>query len=381
MPATNGGGNIREEKMKKERSIDELYDDPERGDAVVFGRRPRAGGGGGEPRATRRGFLGSAGLTALSAAVGGAIPFAADMPSGLIPAALAQGAASGAKGPQPLQFPGKDEGLVVLGDRPLVAETPEHLLDDDTTPTQKFYIRNNGQIPEAAKEPEQWKITIDGEVDRKLDLTLGELKAKFKPVTRRMVLECGGNGRSFFTPQARGNQWTNGGAGCAEWTGARLADVLKAAGLKPSAVFSGHYGADPHLSGDSTRQALSRGVPLKKLMDENNLIVWAMNGQPLDNVHGFPVRLVIPGWPGSVSQKWLTRIWVRDREHDGQGMGGTSYRVAIKPIPPGGKADPANFKDLESMPVRSIITSPANGTKLAAGAREVELRGAAWAGG
>ena len=68
-------------------------------------------------------------------------------------------------------------------------------------------------IPEAAKEPEAWKIVIDGEVNQKLELTLAELKSKFKPVTRRMVLECGGNGRSFFTPQARGNQWTNGGVG------------------------------------------------------------------------------------------------------------------------------------------------------------------------
>ena len=320
------------------------------------------------------------------------IPFAANMPGGLIPAALAQpapaspppaapaAAPAAPKGPQHLNFPGKDGKLVVLGDRPLVAETPAELLDDPTTPIDKFFIRNNGQIPEATKEPDKWKITVDGEVNNKLELTLGELKSKFKPVTRRMVLECGGNGRSFFVPQARGNQWTNGGAGCAEWTGVRVADVLKAAGVKSSAVFSGHYGADPHLSGDTKRDALSRGVPIKKLMDENNLIVWAMDGQPLPNIHGFPVRLVIPGWPGSVSSKWFTRIWIRDREHDGQGMGQFSYRVAIKPIVPGDKADPKNFKDLESMPVRSIITNPANGTKLSAGTKEIKLRGAAWAG-
>jgi DMSO/TMAO reductase YedYZ molybdopterin-dependent catalytic subunit len=206
------------------------------------------------------------------------------------------------------------------------------------------------------------------------------LKAKFRPVTRRMVLECGGNGRSLFNPPARGNQWTNGGVGCAEWTGARLVDVLKAAGVKPSAVFSGHFGADPNLAGDKDKQALSRGVPIRKLLDENNLIVWSMNGQPLPLIHGGPVRLIIPGWPGSVSEKWLTRIWVRDKVHDGQGMGGTSYRVAIKPMVPGDRPDESNFRDVESMPVRSIITSPANGTKLAAGTREVQLRGAAWAG-
>jgi DMSO/TMAO reductase YedYZ molybdopterin-dependent catalytic subunit len=168
-------------------------------------------------------------------------------------------------------------------------------------------------------------------VNIKLELTLGELKSKFRSVTRRMVLECGGNGRSFFNPQARGNQWTNGGAGCAEWTGVRLADVLKAAGVKPSAVFTGHYGADPHLSGDHSRVALSRDVPIKKAMDKNNLIVWAMNGEPLALIHGFPVRLVIGGWPGSVSEKWLTRIWVRDKPHDGQGMG--APRTASRPGP------------------------------------------------
>jgi DMSO/TMAO reductase YedYZ molybdopterin-dependent catalytic subunit len=195
-----------------------------------------------------------------------------------------------------------------------------------------------------------------------------------------MVLECGGNGRSFFSPPARGNQWTNGGAGAADWTGVRLADVLKAAGLKSSAVFTANFGADPHLSGEPGRQALSRGVPIKKAMDPHNLIVWNMNGKPLELIHGFPVRLVIPGWPGSVSEKWLTRLWIRDKVHDGIGMGGTSYRVAIKPMVPGDKPDTKNFRDLESMPVRSIITSPANGAKFAAGTRELKLRGAAWAG-
>ena len=359
---------------KTERSLEELYaQDPERADAEVFGRKTGV---------DRRGFLGGAGLAAMSAAVGGAIPFAVNMPGGLIPAAFAQPAASppAPKGPQYLNFPGKDGKLVVLGERPLVAETPEHLLDDDTTPTNRLFIRNNGLIPEAAKEPDKWKFVVDGEVNKPLEVTLGDLKSKYKPVTRRMVLECGGNGRAFFTPQARGNQWTNGGAGCSEWTGVRVADVLKAAGLKPSAVFSGHYGADPHLSGDVSKPSLSRGVPLKKLMDENNLIVWALNGQPLPNIHGGPVRLLIPGWPGSASAKWLTRIWMRDKEHDGPGMTEFSYRVAIKPMVPGDKADPKNFRILESMPVRSIVTSPANGTKLPAGTKQINLRGTAWAG-
>jgi DMSO/TMAO reductase YedYZ molybdopterin-dependent catalytic subunit len=317
----------------------------------------------------------------MSAIVGGAIPFAASMPGGLIPAALAEekkGAPS--KGPQHLKFPGKDEGLVVLGDRPLVAETPEHLLDDETTPIGKFFIRNNGQIPEPAKDVDNWTITIDGEVNNTLKLAVGDLKSKFRAQTRRFVLECGGNGRSGFNPPARGNQWTNGGAGCAEWTGIRLADVLKAAGLKESAAYTAHYGADVHQSGDPGKPTLSRGVRIAKAMDANSMIVWAMNGEPLPNIHGGPLRLVYPGWPGSASQKWLNRIWIRDKEHDGPGMTGFSYRTAIKPMVPGGKGDPKNFRILESMPVRSIITRPGNGAKLPAGTRTVALRGASWAG-
>jgi sulfite oxidase len=193
---------------RRQRLIDELYlDDPERADAVFFGRRTDG---------SRRGFLGGAGLTAMGAVLGAPVVFGAHMPGGLMPAALAQDAQNGAAGGQapkdvqPLNFPGKDPGLVVLGDRPLVAETPEHLLDDGTTPTSKFYIRNNGQIPDAVGELDKWSIIVDGEVNNKLELTMGELKSRFRPMTYRMVLECGGNGRAFFQPQARGNQWTNG---------------------------------------------------------------------------------------------------------------------------------------------------------------------------
>ncbi|PPD30538.1 MAG: molybdopterin containing oxidoreductase [Hyphomicrobium sp.] len=360
-----------------ERSIDELFSgDPERADAVVFGRRTDA---------TRRGFLGGAGIAAVGAAVGATIPFATNMPAGLVPAALAQDKSASAPtgaaaGPQFLEFPGKDKGLVVIGDKPLVAETPEHLLDDDTTPYTKLFIRNNGIPPEAPTNPDSWKLTIDGEVNKTLEVTLGELKARGKPRKLRMVLECGGNGRSFYTPAARGNQWTNGGAGCPEWTGLPLRDLLEAAGLKSSAVYTAHYGADVHLSGDASKETLSRGVRIPKALDEHTLLVWAMNGEPLPAIHGGPLRLVVPGWAGSASHKWLKRIWIRDKEHDGSGMGGTSYRLPIKPMVPGAKADPNNFKVMESMPVRSVISSPMNGAKFAAGTSEVALRGAAWAG-
>jgi sulfite oxidase len=360
---------------KRERSLEELYrDDPERADALLYQRRTGP---------SRRGFLSGAGVAAMGAMVGGSIPFSQNMPAGFVPAAFAQAtppAAAEKKGPQLLEFPGKDKGLVVLGDRPLVAETPEHLLDDDTTPTAKFFIRHNGTPPQESGSADAWKLTIDGEVNKPLEITLGDLKKNYKPQTLRMVLECGGNGRGFFSPQARGNQWQNGGMGCAEWTGVSLADVLKTADVKSSGIYTANYGADAHLSGDPKQVTLSRGVRIAKAMEPETLLVWAMNGQPLLNVHGGPLRLITPGWAGSVSHKWLTKITIRDKEHDGPGMTGTNYRLTINPMVPGAKEDPKNFRILESMPVRSIITAPANGTKLAAGTRELKLRGASWAG-
>ncbi len=367
---------------KRERELIELYrDDPERADAQAFGRRTRIG---------RRGFLNGAGLATIAAAVGGAIPFAANMPAGLIPAALAQAAppaatpaapAAAAAPPAPrptLKMDGKAE-IVVLQDRPLNAETPESMLDDDVTPTAKYFVRNNGLPPEALGDAATWKITVDGEVNTKLELTVAELQQRFQPVTLRLQMECGGNGRSFFTPEARGNQWGNGAAGCAEWTGVRLRDVLQAAGLKSTAVYTGHYGADKNLNGTDA-PTISRGVRIAKAMDESTLVAFRMNGQPLPNIHGGPVRLLVPGWAGSASQKWLTRVWIRDKEHDGAGMTGFSYRTMKTPIVPGGAAAEANTQILESMPVRSIITNPANGARMAAGTRQLALRGAAWAG-
>ena len=176
---------------------------------------------------SRRGLLLGGSLATLGAAAGLGLPSGGG--AGLTSSALAQGApaASAApKGPQPFDYPGKDKGLVLLGDRPLVAETPESLLDDETTPIGKFFVRNNGQVPEETKQGDAWSFKVEGEVDKPLTLTVAELKSRFAAQTMRMVMECGGNGRSYFQPPGRGNQWTNGGAGCAEWTGVKLADVL-----------------------------------------------------------------------------------------------------------------------------------------------------------
>jgi DMSO/TMAO reductase YedYZ molybdopterin-dependent catalytic subunit len=292
--------------------------------------------------------------------------------------ALAQGAPT-AKGPKLLEMDGKAK-LAVLGDKPLVAETQAELLDDAVTPTDKLFVRNNGQVPDNAGDAKSWKIKVDGEVNTPLEFTVAEMIGRFPNVTYQLMLECGGNGRSFFTPEARGNQWTNGGAGCPMWTGVRLADVLKAAGLKSSAVYTGHYGKDPTLAGETDKPSISRGMPIAKAMEEHTLIAFKLNGQDLPLIHGAPVRLIVPGWAGSLSTKWLTRIWIRDKEHDGPGMGGFSYRVPKKPIVPGSKGDDKDMAILESMPVRSVITFPADGARLPAGTKKLDLRGHTWAG-
>ena len=275
---------------------------------------------------------------------------------------------------------GKSPGLAVLGSEPFVAETPEELLDDETTPTSKFFVRNNGLTPHAVGAADDWEFTLDGEVVNPMRLSVGELKRRFEVKTLRMVLECGGNGRSFLHPKPSGNPWTNGGVGCAEWTGVSLGDVLAEAGLTDNARFTAHYGADPHVSGDPALVSISRGTPIAKALEEHTLLVFAMNGEPLPFLHGGPLRLLVPGWPGSLSQKWLTRIWIRDREHDGPGMTGTSYRIPVHPIRPGSDGAGVEFRVIESMPVRSIVTSPADRDSFPAGTRTVAVRGAAWAG-
>jgi DMSO/TMAO reductase YedYZ molybdopterin-dependent catalytic subunit len=346
-----------------ERSVQELYrDDPERADAVAFGRR---------------GALKGAALAAMGGAVGAGIPFAGSMPGGTLPAIFARPAA--AQDTPVLRMEGKGP-LILQGERPLNAETPETLLDEPVTSARNMFIRNNGGVPEVPSDPRAWKITFDGEVNTPLELTVGELESRFGVVTRQLQLECGGNGRSFYAPQTRGNQWGNGAISNGEWTGVRLRDVLRAAGLKPSAMATGHYGADPHLSGEPGRPSIARGMVIDKAMEEDTLIAFRLNGQPIPHVHGAPARLVTPGWPGSLSQKWLTRVWVRDKPHDGAGMGGTSYRVPVRPIVPGSNNNGADFTDLTSMPVRSILSSHAHGARLPAGTRGLDLRGAAWAG-
>jgi DMSO/TMAO reductase YedYZ molybdopterin-dependent catalytic subunit len=342
---------------EQKRNLHEFFaEDPAKADLEFFGRVANP---------NRRGFLKRTGLATMAAMVGTNIPFSANMPIGFVPAALA--------GQDMLA--GKD-GLTLLNDRPVNAETPPELLDDPITPTSRHYIRNNG-IPPEGVDAATWTLTVDGFVDSPMTLTIADLRDQFEVVTMALALECGGNGRGFFNPPAKGNQWTYGAVACSEWTGVRLKDVLEKAGVQSNVIYTAHFGADTHLSGDPTKTPLSRGMPIAKALTDNILIAFEMNGEALHPMNGAPLRLVVPGWPASTAQKWLTRIQLRDIVHDGTKMTGKAYRVPNRKVAPGEKVETEDFVIIERMPVKSLVTYPANG---ASSGLTTEVRGHAWSG-
>ncbi len=318
----------------------------------------------------RRSFLQKS-MLGIAAVLGSEIVFAKNIPKGLN--------FLGAKDFLDVLPKGKHKEMVLLNDRPLNIESPAHLLDDEITPAKKMFVRNNGNLPENI-DLSKWTLEISGEaVKTKKVFTLNELKTKFKTYTYQLQLECGGNGRSGFSPQTAGNQWQEGAISCAEWTGVRLRDVLESVGINSDAVYIGFVGKDIHLSGDILKATISRGVPISKAMEDETLIAWAMNGKDIPLLHGYPLRLVIGGWPASVSGKWLNKILVRNKVHDGEKMSGQSYKIPKFPIEPGAKVEDKDFTIIESMPVKSLITYPKSGAILS-NTQKLAVRGHAWAG-
>jgi len=268
--------------------------------------------------------------------------------------------------------------LKILPTAELNAETPAHLLDDDITPLHRLFARNTGTMPVVnAADAAAWTLEIDGCVQTPRRWTQRERQQRFEPVTRIAVLECAGNGRAFFPDPAGVVLWTHGAAGCVAWTGVRLADLLRPCGLAANAVYTGHHSPDMRLDGRGP--ALSRGLPIAKALAPETLVAWAINGEPIPPLHGGPLRIVAPGYPGSASQKWITRIEIRDCEHDGERMLNLHYRLPRVPVRPGDAFDPALFDVITDVPVRAVITSPPEGFAAPVGA-PLSVRGHAWRG-
>ena len=311
---------------------------------------------------SRRKFLKKSAINSVAAMIGMPLVFGRNLTYDMLPL---------------VGIPGKSDELIVLNDRPVNAETPAHLLNDALTPNKLFFVRNNG-IPPVNPDPSNWKIEIAGEaVHSRKTYTLNELKKKFQTLSLKLVIECGGNGRSEFNPPAKGNQWSTGAVGCAKWTGIRLADLLNDVGLKDSAQYLGYYGADTHLSGDPNKSSISRGVPIAKAMESESLLAWAMNDEDMPLMNGHPLRLVFGGYPASCSGKWVNKLVIRDKVHDGEKMGGQSYRVPCKPVAPGTKVKDEDMCIIKNMPVKSLITFPKTGATIELG-QKLPINGHAW---
>ena len=319
----------------------------------------------------RRKFLQKGSLLTISTALGAEVVFGKNLFEGY--------QLLGLQDQDPFKLFKKDSQMVLLNDKPWNMEAQAHLLDDKITPNKFMFIRNNGKIP-IDIDTNNWTITFDGEsAKKKKTYTLKELKSKFKQYTYQLTLECGGNGRSEFDPPAKGNQWTVGAVACAEWTGVRLKDVLNDVGYNTDAFYIGYHAADTHLSGDPSKEPISRGVPMAKALQDETLLAFKMNGEDIPLAHGYPLRLVAGGWPASASGKWLNGISIRNKVHDGTKMMGSAYRVPCEPVAPGEKVKDEDMCIIESMPVKSLITYPKSGAILK-GKNSLTIRGHAWAG-
>lgn len=319
----------------------------------------------------RRKFIKNTLLGTSAACLGLDIVFSSNLPDNYIPIAFQE--------TDPFTLFNKDKDMQILNDKPWNIEAQAHLLNDDITPNKYMFIRNNGLIPEIL-DARQWKLTIDGEsVKNPTSFNIQELKSKFKQYTYQLTLECGGNGRSEFNPPAKGNQWTVGAVSSAEWTGVRLKDVLNDVGIKSNAVYVGYHAIDLHLSQDPEKEVISRGIPMKKAMQDETLIAFKMNGKDIPRAHGFPLRLVAGGYPASASGKWINRLSVRNKVHDGPKMESPSYRVPCDPVAPGTQVKDEDMCIIESMPVKSLITFPKSGAIIKKG-NTLKINGHAWAG-
>ena len=263
--------------------------------------------------------------------------------------------------------------LIVHGDEPYNAEPPlDRLRASYRTAARDFYVRSHGDLPEL--DPDTWRLTIDGDVGTAMELSLRDLRGRFRAVTVTATLQCAGNRRADLRAVApvSGDPWEGGAIGTADWTGVRLGDLLRQAGVGDGAdryvAFESHDTVAGHPYGVS--------IPLAKALAPETLLAYAMNGEGLLPEHGFPVRAVVPGFAGVRSPKWLRRITVQGCPSDNPMQTG-DYKL-YPPDVTAETTDPARGHTIEAMPLNAAICEPARDAALTAGASRI--RGYAVAG-
>lgn len=248
---------------------------------------------------------------------------------------------------------------------------PLEALRYDLTPLGLHYLLIHYDIP--AIDPVAWRLTVGGLVDTPLEVSLDQLRRR-DPATVTVTMECAGNGRARLRPRALSQPWLHEAVGTAEWTGAPLVDVLTEAGLDDGAVEVVFTGADRGLEG-GVEQHYQRSLTVEEAMREEVLLAYELNGHPLPPQHGAPVRLVVPGWYGMASVKWLTTIKAVDRPFNGYQQA-RAYRFRTDPDDEG--------TPVRRMAVRSLMVPPGIPDFLSrrrlVRAGPCELEGRAWSG-
>jgi DMSO/TMAO reductase YedYZ molybdopterin-dependent catalytic subunit len=325
---------------------------------------------------TRREFLKVVGGGLVAAASGvaprAAIAKAADAgPPGLPSGALESSILDALPGKKP---------LIKRTYRPPNYETPLDYFAQPFTPNDVFFVRYHlTDIPEV--KAADWKLEVGGDAAQKpFALGLDQLKREFEPVEIAAVNQCSGNRRGLFDPHVPGVEWGYGAMGNARWKGARLKDVLARAGLAKDAVEIAFDGADSPVHDKAPD--FVKSIPVWKALDESALVAWEMNGEPLPHWNGFPARIVVPGWTATYWMKHVTSIRALAQPFQGFWMK-TAYRIPKGKFP---VVDRFLTQETEvntpitEMVVNSLITSPRDGQRVAAG-RRLEVKGIAWDGG
>lgn len=280
------------------------------------------------------------------------------------------------QGEQPL-WDKSAAGVIVHDRRPFNAESaPGALARDDITGLDAFYCRNHGPIPDIATD--DWRLSVDGLVSAPLSLTFDELTSRFPAHTVVATLQCAGNRRAGLNEVreiAGEDPWGPGATSTATWRGARLADVLAAAGACGDDGLHAAFAAPDVSRLASPPQSFGGSIPLAKAMAGEVLLAWEMNGHPLPRIHGGPVRVVVPGYVGARSVKWVDAVRV-------QSVPSQNYFQAVDYRMLPADADPDDLGPGEGIPLSSVplncdILIPGDGARAPAG--ELTIRGYAFA--
>ncbi len=272
----------------------------------------------------------------------------------------------------------KREDTIVHERSPFNAEPSRSALAENSiTSVDTFYSRNHGPVPDIRAD--QWRLTVDGSVQEQLSLSLSELRSRFTAYEVVATLQCAGNRRDGLI-EVRDipgeDPWGPCATSNAQWRGARLADVLAAAGVDRTEGTHVAFSAPDVSELASPVQPYGSSIPVSKAMSEEVLLAWEMNGEPLPRIHGGPVRVLVPGYVGARSVKWVTGITVQSGPSENY-FQSVAYRVLPPEFDPD-TAGPGDGISLSSVALNCAILVPDDGADVAGGS--LGISGYAFAG-